>query len=188
MTDEAIDLDELERLEREAQLSPGQRARLRGLRISAKKTKHGHSPRGGYSPEYSTWMGIIKRCTNPRARGYARYGGSGITVCERWRTSFLAFLADMGTKPSHAHTIDRIDNHGNYEPNNCRWATSAQQMRNTRATRMLTHNGETLTFAEWARRIGVSPATITRRVQEGRPVASVLAPGKRAYMRKKRAA
>ena len=72
------------------------------------------------------------RCDNPNATGYANYGGRGIKVCDRWRTSFAAFLADMGPKPSPKHSIDRIDNDRGYERGNCRWATPKEQRRNSR--------------------------------------------------------
>ena len=80
---------------------------------------------------YRTWDGIIQRCTNPNAHQYHNYGGRGINICQRWRLSFLAFLEDMGDRPNGC-SLDRIDNNGNYEPTNCRWATHKQQRSNTR--------------------------------------------------------
>ena len=103
------------------------------------------------APEYLTWGRMIQRCTNQRHPKYPRYGGRGITVCERWR-SFENFYADMGARPSPLHSIDRIDNDGNYEPGNCRWATPKQQVRNRSNTRMLTIDGVTLPQAEWSDR------------------------------------
>jgi hypothetical protein len=75
---------------------------------------------------------MIQRCTNPQVPGFKDYGERGIKVCERWRKDFRAFLSDMGAKPSPAHSIDRINNDGDYEPSNCRWATATEQARNQR--------------------------------------------------------
>jgi hypothetical protein len=90
--------------------------------------KHG----GSDSPTYRIWIGVISRCENPRATHYSYYGGRGIRVCDRWRRSYEAFLADMGERPPGL-TIDRIDPDGDYEPGNCRWATRSEQRRNQRA-------------------------------------------------------
>lgn len=87
------------------------------------------------SREYRIWSLMKDRCFNQRSHAYGDYGGRGITVCERWRTSFLSFLADLGPSPSPEHSIDRIDNNGNYEPRNVRWATPAQQGANKRPYR-----------------------------------------------------
>lgn len=96
----------------------------------AKLLKHGHTSwQGPKSKTYMCWRGMIARCTNPKMQNWKWYGGRGITVCDRWRHSFKNFLADMGEKPPGL-SIDRIDVNGNYEPSNCRWATSSEQFRN----------------------------------------------------------
>lgn len=109
---------------------------------------------------------MIQRCNNPKNVKYPRYGGRGIVVCERWK-SFPAFLDDMGPKPTPAHTIERIDNDGNYEPANCRWATKYEQNRNRAGNRNLTIGGETLTMTDWARRYGISVGCIRHRIERG---------------------
>lgn len=93
---------------------------------------HGATLRANKSPEYESWMAMKSRCLNPRATGYAYYGGRGITICERWRGSFQNFLSDMGERPKGT-SLDRIDNDGSYEPANCRWATAKEQVANRRA-------------------------------------------------------
>jgi len=90
------------------------------------RIRHG----GTHTPEYTTWQNMRARCSKPNARRWARYGARGIKVCERWQNSFPNFLADMGKKPGPNYSIDRIDNDGNYEPSNCRWATNSEQVKN----------------------------------------------------------
>ncbi len=114
-------------------------------------TKHGGSRKvtGQIKPEYKVWTGMKDRCYNPKEKCYSRYGGRGITICQRWQ-DFANFLADMGPRPSPSHRIERIDNDGNYEPSNCRWATHKEQMRNMSSNHLLTFAGETKNLAEWA--------------------------------------
>jgi hypothetical protein len=83
-------------------------------------------------PLYQTWAGMKTRCYNPKAANYENYGGRGITVCDRWRDDFWAFVADMGSKPAKGVSLDRRDGDGCYEPSNCRWATASEQNRNRR--------------------------------------------------------
>jgi hypothetical protein len=97
---------------------------------------HGHRTLEGSSPTYQSWLGMRQRCLNPRATGYQNWGGRGVTICERW-SNFENFLADMGERPE-GFTLDRIDNDGNYEPGNCRWATRQEQQQNRRLCKTLT--------------------------------------------------
>lgn len=93
-----------------------------------RKRQHGHASKGGHSPTYASWQTMIQRCTNPNNDNWERYGGRGITVCPSW-LDFRNFLADVGQRPTGT-TLDRIDNDGNYEPGNVRWAPPKVQAAN----------------------------------------------------------
>lgn len=118
------------------------------------------------SPEYKTWIGIKRRCCDPLDRAYPMYGGRGIKVHEPWVHDFLAFEAYMGKKPSSRHSIDRINNNGNYEPGNVRWATMAEQARNKRNTTFLEFNGKLQTLPEWSRELKIHHATLVHRLYD----------------------
>lgn len=123
---------------------------------------------------HGIWRGMVGRCYNPKIRSYARYGGRGIKVCERWRTSFENFLVDMWPRPSLGHSLDRINNDGDYEPSNCRWATRHEQSRNHSRTILLTFNGETKCISDWARELGLPKTTLLIRYHQGRPLSEVI--------------
>jgi hypothetical protein len=137
---------------------------LRSELSSAKATTHGHTKGKKYSSEFAGWCAMLSRCKNSSQQSFALYGAKGIRVCSRWSQSFVAFLADMGRKPSKTHSIDRIDYRGNYEPSNCRWATLTQQGRNKSSNRILCHNGAALTMVEWSERTGIKQSTICMRL------------------------
>lgn len=118
-------------------------------------------------PEYKAWRSMKDRCLNPQHQNYEHYGARGITVCQRWIDRFENFFEDIGLRPSRIHSLDRIDNNGNYEPSNCQWATSKEQARNRRTCRVLTALGRTLIIAEWARLTGISHSGICRRLARG---------------------
>jgi hypothetical protein len=114
--------------------------------------------------EYSTWRSMFARCYNPKDKRFDRYGGRGITVCDRWLVSFEAFYADMGPKPSPAHSIERLEVDEGYSPENCVWATSTQQSRNRSNTVRLSYDGETKPLVDWAEQVGIAVSTIRKRI------------------------
>ena len=131
-------------------------------RYPATRKRHGKSK----VRSFKIWMQMRHRCYNSRVPSFRLYGGRGITICDRWRHSYENFVADMG-EPPPGHSIDRIDNNGNYEPGNCRWATNAQQQLNRSNNRRITFQGETLTLTEWARRLGGSTMMLSLRLKRG---------------------
>lgn len=139
------------------------------------------------TPEYYVWQAIIQRCTNPRNPNYRKYGARGITVCDSWRSSFDAFLADMGRRPSPDHSIDRRDNDRGYEPDNCRWATAVEQANNTRWNRYIQVGDTVDTIAGWARRTGIKNNTIVTRLRAGWPSERAVSEPTNTHCRTKRA-
>ena len=136
--------------------------------------------------EYGIWAAMRWRCNEPSAVSFTRYGGRGIAVCDRWsgEGGFANFLADMGARPSKYHSIDRINNDGNYEPGNCRWATRSDQNANRelkgagkgipKGPVVITHNGESHCIIEWSRRLGLSRKVIAYRLKKGLPADEIL--------------
>ena len=138
-------------------------------RVRISKIKHGALANGKKHPLYNAWRAMLSRCTNPKNAEYRKYGGRGIMVCEAWM-NFHQFVADMGPKPTPQHSIDRFpDNNGNYEPENCRWATKGEQSGNRRTNRDITHNGRTMCLAHWAQEVGMVKETLVRRLNCGMP-------------------
>lgn len=119
------------------------------------------------SPEQRAWIGMRQRCLNPNKREYPHYGGRGITVCKEWLSSFEAFFAHVGPRPSPKHSLDRIDVNGNYEPGNVRWATQKEQIENTRVVRLVTLNGKTQSISAWEREMGLSRGQVRSREKAG---------------------
>lgn len=129
---------------------------------------------GGISKEYRTWSNMRIRCYYTGSISYQNYGGRGIAVCSRWKDSFEAFLEDMGRAPSSKHMIERKNNNGNYEPENCVWATRKEQANNTRTNRILTFRGESKTLAQWSDEFNLCGSSITRRLRDGWSVEEAL--------------
>lgn len=121
---------------------------------------------------YTVWWSMRRRCENPKQKSYERYGGRGITVCERWQ-SYENFLEDMGHVPQ-GKSLDRIDNNGPYSPENCRWATLQEQGRNKRNNRLFTMNGKTQCLAAWSSETGISESLVLFRLGLGWSVENAL--------------
>lgn len=125
-------------------------------------TTHGLSG----TPEFSVWSGMLQRCYSESHEAYANYGGRGIYVCDRWH-DFSAFISDMGARPTSKHSVERLNNDDPYSPENCVWATRAQQALNTRRSARLTLRGETKTMKEWSELLGISYYVLRARRRRG---------------------
>ena len=138
-----------------------QTARCRSCGCGRHRTKHARAR----SPEYGAWRHIKSRCYNVNCSEYPNYGARGIVMCDEWINSFEAFFAEVGERPSALHSIDRIDNNGNYEPGNVRWATQTVQNRNKRVNVYIEYGGERRTLSEWSKRLGMPFNTLRARVK-----------------------
>jgi hypothetical protein len=125
-------------------------------------TKHGRWKH----PLFKVWKSMVSRCTNETDRKYRRYGGRGITICERWQ-DLECFIEDMEPTYKQGMTIDRINNDGPYSKENCRWATKSQQNRNYSRNVILEHNGKRMCAADWAIELNISPFLLYDRLSRG---------------------
>lgn len=153
--------------------------------IAERNARHGHAKRSGRHPEYNLWQNMIRRCHNKRIPTFTYYGGRGIAVCDRWRfgddsrTGFECFLLDMGERQSPGEQLDRIDNDLGYSPENCRWVTRIQNLRNKRGAIRVMYHGTDTTLAEAAEAAGVSYDRAWHRLRAGWPVDDALTPARK---------
>ena len=147
------------------------RCRQCEAKVNPKQLEHGYARKGAVHPVHSIWREMIQRCTNPKSKRYATYGDRGIKVCACWIKSFEKFLSDVGPRPTGVgkggralYSIDRVDNDGDYKPENVKWSTGSEQQRRTTRNRSLTLKGETMLLCDWARRLGVNHTAITFRL------------------------
>lgn len=127
-------------------------------KTSARSRVHGES-NANDTPEHRAWHSAISRCHNPNSQSFHSYGARGISVCDKWRNSYTAFLADMGRRPTSAHSLERVNNDGGYSPENCRWATPAEQSRNQRRNIRILVNGELVLLKDACRARGINSKT-----------------------------
>lgn len=144
----------------------------RGQTVSEKTRKHGMSFHAGYA----VYRSMLDRCSLPTHQSWHRYGGRGIQVCERWKESFANFWEDMGPTYEKGLTLDRVENNGNYEKSNCRWASRTRQARNTRSNILVNTRWGRITAAEAADRAGVNRTTVYYRLSVGYPDVMLLVP------------
>ncbi len=148
-----------------------------GCKRSRVGRTHGHCRAKSFAKStYRRWVNMRHRCVDVNCKFYSNYGGRGITVCERWQgpNGFPNFLSDMG-HPPEGMSLDRIDNNGNYTPENCRWAKAKTQSRNRRTNRLITHDGRTQTLADWAEEFGISDLLVSNRMGRGWAIGDALA-------------
>lgn len=150
------------------QLTSGRKQSCGHLKHNPRVKTHGGSRGKSGTPEWRTWRAMRTRCNNPNDVFYHKYGGLGVKVCKRWQDSFENFLSDMGNRPTIKHSIERIDVNGDYEPNNCKWASPLEQANNKRNTVKATYNGKTKSIADWARELGCGYFQLYDRLRKNR--------------------
>lgn len=149
-----------------------------------KITRHGGYANRKETPECRSWHRMMQRCTNPRNKSWAYYGGPGITVIERWH-DFVNFLADMGPRPP-LHSLERLDNNGPYSPENCIWATATVQMCNRRNNVLLTIGVRTMPVTAWAKEHGMPRNSLFNRIKAGWPTEHLFVPPLRGRQKRPR--
>ncbi len=150
----------------------GNKCTLAGSRLRCGQTKSCgclQKSRKGLSScsTFHIWKGMLQRCYDKSVKHYARYGGKGIFVCDRWKNSFENFLKDMGERPDNL-TLDRIDSSKGYSPENCRWASYKEQANNKKSGYFITAFGQTLRLTEWAKKTGIGWSTIRQRIERSK--------------------
>lgn len=148
----------------------GERSEEHRKKLAEANKKHGMKGQR----VYTIWCQMLGRCFNEKNGSFKRYGGRGISVCERW-LEFQNFLADMGHPPSDIHSIERINNNGNYEPGNCKWATDIEQSNNRRSNKYLEYQGELYTASQLARKLNVNAKSLQQRLRRGKSVEEAVA-------------
>jgi len=128
--------------------------------------KHGEGNPGEHTAEYDIWRSMRQRCSDVGCPRYEQYGARGIRVCERWN-DYANFIADMGRRPPEKASIDRIDNSGDYTPENCRWATAKEQANNRSSNKIVEFNGERMTVSQWSSKIGIGYSALVKRLSKG---------------------
>jgi hypothetical protein len=123
---------------------------------------HGKS----YSREYQAWKAIKARCNNPKSKPYKGYGGRGIKLHEPWNQSFQSFFDYIGERPSKKHSIERINNNGNYEPGNVIWSIQKQQSNNRRSNKIISYKGESMTMSQWCDKLNLPYGRISKRISK----------------------
>lgn len=138
-------------------------------------TIHGHTSNRSRTPEHQAYTDMVQRCTNPKCKAYKDYGGRGISVFPAWlgENGFINFLHHVGARPNPKFSLERINNNGNYEPGNVRWATRKEQGQNRRTTRFITAFNETHSMKAWSEKLGINYNTFQQRIRKGETVEEI---------------